>query len=66
MNLTQDELKIIRTGKCPDCEGQLLAGPKGGAAINVMCDHCRHKFNVVFFGAIGIGERLKSPAEAAQ
>ena len=37
---------VTNQGKCPDCGGQLLKGPRGGAAINVMCEKCRHEFNI--------------------
>jgi len=39
--LTQGE----RNGRCPDCNGRLLAGPRGGY---VKCSACNHEFNVFF------------------
>lgn len=39
-------IAAVAAAKCPDCGGQLLEGPHGGAMMNVMCDACCHKFNV--------------------
>lgn len=36
--LTLEETAILDTGKCPDCDGQLYKGPRGGLAMNVACD----------------------------
>lgn len=57
-DLTQEQLSIIATGKCPDCGGRLLYGPRGGAAINVKCDSCGNKFNVAITPIGNMGERI--------
>lgn len=31
---------------CPDCDGALLAGPRGGMATNCLCSACFAEFNV--------------------
>lgn len=32
------ELKIYKSGRCPDCEGPLVEGPSGGFSVNWGCD----------------------------
>jgi len=47
-NLKEEEMKIFRTGYCPDCKiGKFLEGPSGGNSINVKCDNpkCGSTFN---------------------
>lgn len=44
---------------CPDCNNvkSMLVGPEGGLGINIMCKHCRSKFNFLFpFGVSRVGE----------
>lgn len=43
--LTEEEVKLIDTGKCPKCpeHGQLYKGPKELLAVNVSCD-AGHRF----------------------
>jgi len=38
--------KRVEQHKCPVCltKDSLLAGPKGGAAINIKCDNCKRVF----------------------
>ena len=37
-HLTEDEQRLIRkTGQCPDCGGNLRAGPRGGMSVNHCC-----------------------------
>ncbi len=46
-DLTEYERKkFAKTKKCPDCEGELLGGPRGGMMINVTCEKCDAKFNI--------------------
>ena len=33
-----DWLTITEDKKCPACNGQLRVGPKGGVALNLICD----------------------------
>lgn len=44
--LTKKQIVTLRKGHCCDCEGQLLAGPRGGLCQNVECELCGHKFNL--------------------
>lgn len=41
---TDEQEAQISEGECPDCGGQLLKGPRGGGAINVLCAKCGHEF----------------------
>jgi len=45
-------------GKCPDCGSKkFYEGPHGGAAVNVKCADCGHKFNLglpLFVQRIGL------------
>jgi len=45
MEVSTAEAEKIWTGKCP-CGGALMAGPKGGAAMNVKCGSCGAEFNI--------------------
>ena len=66
--LTDAELKVFRSGHCPDCGGGLLTGPSGGTCINYICsgpgshgdtvpEHKRSRFNDTgFFGVDRIGD----------
>ena len=50
MNEPQTETleQLPDDGSCPDCrKGPLIAGPRGGAARNVLCDNCLSEFNVL-------------------
>jgi hypothetical protein len=40
----------LNKGECPDCGGQLMLGPQGGACINVACQECFQEFNVLDAG----------------
>lgn len=40
----------------PDCKGHMLEGPSGGAAMNVKCDTCERKWNLMI--PIGVMERI--------
>lgn len=40
------EAEEIWAGKCPVCGGKLLAGPRGGNSVSVMCEYGCKKFNV--------------------
>jgi len=42
--LNPEEVKKLNTGKCPDCGGQLLEGPRGGFAMNIKCESCGQVF----------------------
>jgi hypothetical protein len=45
--LTGKESECIwNDSKCPDCHGDLLAGPRGGLSVNVKCKTCGNAFNV--------------------
>ena len=44
--VSEYQAEKIWGGKCPDCGGDLLEGPRGGMAINVKCEGCHNKFNV--------------------
>lgn len=47
---TQEELdkQALDRRQCPDCgTGQLLLGPRGGAAANVACPSCLSEFNIL-------------------
>jgi hypothetical protein len=50
-NVTEEELKWMQTnaGYCPDCGGDLLEGPHGGGSVNVLCNTCLNKFNIMGF-----------------
>ena len=41
----------------PGCEGHMLEGPSGGAAVNIKCDTCERKWN--FMGPIGRMDRIE-------
>ncbi|MDO9334144.1 MAG: hypothetical protein Q7T57_06450 [Dehalococcoidales bacterium] len=43
--LNTEQLESIDAGKCPDCGGELLTGPRGG--LSRKCSRCTHEFNVV-------------------
>ena len=44
--LTERQKKKLWKGKCCDCGGGLLVGPRGGMSINVTCEKCKARFNV--------------------
>ena len=41
----------------PGCEGHMLNGPSGGMSVNIKCDTCDRKWNLM--AMIGRMERLK-------
>ena len=43
--LTDDQIKTIGGGKCPDCGEDLYCGPEGGMMMNVHCTN-GHRFNI--------------------
>ena len=45
--LTPQETRVLRAGRCPDCGEQLYEGPRGGLAMNVRCVNL-HTFWVGF------------------
>ena len=45
--VTPYEEGVLSTNKCPDCMGSLLEGPHGGGSINVKCEGCGSKFNIM-------------------
>ncbi len=55
----QDQIR--RTGRCPDCGGELRQGPHGGMAINHLCLKCSSEFSLTFIGEAVIGERISDP-----
>lgn len=59
-SLTSYELDFTVRGRCPDCDGDLLVGPQGGCSVNVRCDRCGSKFNVV--PGLRMGERISDPS----
>lgn len=65
--LTDDEaLRIERDVTCPDCDGELLYGPGGGASRNLKCAKCGSMFNVVEPGnGFAGGERLNDLSRLA-
>ena len=48
--LSETTLSYINsTGQCPRCkEGDLIAGPQGGASQNYRCQDCGQEFNLGF------------------
>ena len=44
--VTKEEAEQIWNGKCPVCGGRLMAGPRGGSSVNVMCEFGCKKFSV--------------------
>jgi len=40
----KERASIYGEGKCPDCQGQLIEGPRGGDAQHVACGSCGSKF----------------------
>ena len=44
--VSREEAEQIWNGKCPVCGGRLMAGPRGGISLNVMCEFGCKKFNV--------------------
>lgn len=48
-------IELFKNGRCPDCAGRLLQGPKGGASVNVACYSCGSEFNIT--PSLSIGER---------
>lgn len=44
--VTQWEAEEIWKGNCPVCGGKLLAGPRGGLSVNLICEFGCKKFNV--------------------
>ena len=56
--LTEHETKLIFSNRhhlvCPDCIGDLLSGPEGGASMNCLCEKCGSEFNIDFLG----GDRI--------
>jgi hypothetical protein len=59
--LTRKQSEYLwENSKCPDCHGDLLAGPRGGCSINVKCEKCGHEFNVPPRGTFLV-ERIGGP-----
>lgn len=44
--VSREDAEKIWSGQCPICSGKLLAGPRGGISINVMCENGCQKYNV--------------------
>ena len=44
--VSREEAEKIWDGQCPICGGKLMAGSRGGKAINVMCEYGCKKFSV--------------------
>lgn len=58
-SLTDDEYKLMRgTCACPDCGGDLLQGPIGGASMNVACSRCSSRYNISLHGFFDHAERI--------
>ncbi|HEY4759593.1 MAG TPA: hypothetical protein VIH42_03335 [Thermoguttaceae bacterium] len=56
-DLTDYERNLIsKTGKCPDCGGGLLEGPRGGMSTNYCCSSCHSEFNLTIIGNAVLGE----------
>lgn len=63
--LTAQEVAALDKGTCPDCGGhKFLEGPHGGVSVNIMCDGCGAKFNIVpgLGGSFG-KERIGRPTK---
>lgn len=52
---------MILSDKCPDCEGKLEWGPKGGLAQNCACTGCRNRYNVTPLGVERYGKVVFDP-----
>jgi len=65
--LTKEQEKFLSENqKCPLCRaGQLLAGPCGGLAQNILCKSCGNEFNYcgAIFPTTIMGRDLKRAAE---
>lgn len=60
--LTDEEGQFMaRTGCCPDCGNELVAGPRGGLAQNVCCVKCHSEFNVTLYQGGFMGQRISEP-----
>jgi hypothetical protein len=55
---------FYRTDQCPGCgEWRFLLGPTGGLMVNVQCEGCGLRLNVVQDGFLDVvGEVLHEPA----
>ena len=57
----------LQRGLCPDCQAELKAGPRGGAAQNFYCsdrEHCRLGFNLTLWqGQLLIAQRIGEVAD---
>ncbi|MBY0561421.1 hypothetical protein [Hyphomicrobium sp.] len=60
--------QIQETGKCLFCDAELLAGPEGGATINVLCSNetCEARYNVGSFPGLLFGEVTIAPKMATE
>jgi len=58
-DLTDYERRMIHEkGKCPDCGGKLLPGPRGGSSQNFCCAICHSEFNLTIIAGAVLGERI--------
>lgn len=55
-SLDKKQQERLAQGFCFDCGGQLLAGPEGGCAQNVMCSNCYEEFNFTPWGFMRVGK----------
>lgn len=54
------EMEPLSRGRCPDCGGGLLVGPRGGLSMNVRCEDCGNEFNICPLGRDRVmGHRLR-------
>ena len=61
--MTARELDMFyKQNKCPYCgEWKFLEGPTGGMAMNVMCDNCGLRLNIIPGGSFMVGQVLEEP-----
>ena len=43
--LTDEQIRVLQKGECPDCNTDLYEGPCGGMMMNVRCEN-GHRFNI--------------------
>ena len=62
-----DAFRDLQRGLCPDCQAELIAGPRGGSAQNFYCsdrEHCRSGFNLSLWqGKLLIAQRIGEVAD---
>ena len=58
-SLTEDEQRLLfDTGRCVDCDGDLVPGPRRAMATDYCCGECHSEFTLTVLPDRVIGERI--------